>query len=123
MNAPPLGQPIERKDGVAKVTGTAAYASDHQLEHMVYGSFARSTIAAGRITAIDARGTMSMPGVIAVLTHETMPKLHSPGSMLTGGEYAEKFFPLQDDQVHYWASTSPSCSRGPSNRPTKPRGS
>jgi xanthine dehydrogenase YagR molybdenum-binding subunit len=102
MNAPSVGQPVERKDGIRKVTGTASYASDVKLPRMAYAATVRSTIAAGRITGIDARAALAAPGVMAVITHENAPRLHSPGSAATGGEFAEKFFPVQNEQIHYW---------------------
>jgi xanthine dehydrogenase YagR molybdenum-binding subunit len=102
MNAPALGQPIERKDGISKVTGAASYAADVHLPRLAYAAAVRSTIAAGRIVGIDASAALASPGVIGVITHENAPRLHSPGSMLTGGEFAEKFFPVQDEHIYYW---------------------
>jgi len=102
MSGAVLGQPIARKDGFRKVTGTASYASDVKLPRMAYASTVRSTVAAGTILRIDSSAALAAPGVIAVITHENAPRLHSPGSMATGGEFAEKFFPVQEAQIYFW---------------------
>jgi xanthine dehydrogenase YagR molybdenum-binding subunit len=102
MNPAVLGQGIVRKDGLLKVTGRAAYASDNRLPRMAYAALVGSTIPAGRIARLDTGAALAAPGVIAVVTHENAPRLHSPGSLVTGGEFAEHFFPLQDPHVYFW---------------------
>jgi xanthine dehydrogenase YagR molybdenum-binding subunit len=103
MNAPPvLGQGIVRKDGILKVTGAASYAADNHLPGTAYAVLVGSTIPAGRIRRLDAQPALQAPGVIAVVTHENAPRLDSPGSMITGGEFAEHFFPLQEPEIFYW---------------------
>jgi xanthine dehydrogenase YagR molybdenum-binding subunit len=102
MSAPVLGQGIVRKDGVLKVTGGATYTSDNRLPRMAYASLVRSTIPAGRIDHIDAGPARAAPGVLAIVTHENAPRLHPPGGLLTGGEFAEHFFPLQEPEIYFW---------------------
>src|SRR4029453_14373323 len=69
-----IGQAIDRIDGRAKVTGTAAYAADNRAERMTFGSIVTATIARGRILGIDANAARRMPGVLLVMTHENAPK-------------------------------------------------
>ena len=47
------GEPHSRVDGPAKVTGAARYAAEFSLPDLAYGAIVQSTIAKGRITAID----------------------------------------------------------------------
>ncbi|HEY0041735.1 MAG TPA: hypothetical protein VGB71_13780, partial [Flavisolibacter sp.] len=65
----------DRVDGRAKVTGTADYTAEQAIPGLVYGVLAGSTIAAGTITAIDAKAAEKAPGVLAVITHLNAPKI------------------------------------------------
>ena len=49
---PVVGQSVPRKDGAAKVGGTAKYVDDITMPGMLYGRTIRSTIPAGHITSI-----------------------------------------------------------------------
>lgn len=71
----PVGQPLERVDAVAKVTGGARYAADRTLLGMLHGALVLSTIARGTITAMDTSTAAAAPGVVAVFTHENAPRL------------------------------------------------
>ncbi len=70
-----LGAALDRIDGPKKVTGAATYAYEHAVEHVTYAFPVQSTIAKGRIAAIDARAALALPGVLAVLSHENAPRL------------------------------------------------
>jgi len=102
MSTPSLGREILRKDGVQKVTGTASYAADVRLPRMAYAALALSTVPAGRIRLLECGAALAAPGVIAVVTHLNAPRLKPPGTMATGGEFAEHFFPLQDPEIFFW---------------------
>ncbi|OLT06577.1 hypothetical protein BJF90_16020 [Pseudonocardia sp. CNS-004] len=67
-----VGAPVRRVDARAKVTGTATYAADAPVAGALHGVLVLSTIARGRVTAIDTGAAESAPGVIAVLTHLTI---------------------------------------------------
>src|SRR5437660_7913928 len=69
------GAPLNRIDGVQKVTGAARYAYEHQVEGVTYVFPVQSTIAKGRVASIDASAARALPGVIAVLSHENAPRL------------------------------------------------
>jgi xanthine dehydrogenase YagR molybdenum-binding subunit len=102
MSTSPLGQEVLRKDGLKKVTGTASYTSDFRLPRMAYGALVQSTVPAGRIQSFDFSAVRASAGVVAIVTHTNAPRLKPPGSMATGGEFAEKFFPLQDPEIFFW---------------------
>ena len=48
-----IGQPLTRRDGVLKVTGSARYAADHHPPGMLYAVLAVSSIARGRVAFLD----------------------------------------------------------------------
>ncbi len=69
------GAPLNRIDGVQKVTGTAKYAYEYPVAGVTYVFPVQSTIARGRVVSIDASAARALPGVIAVLSHENAPRL------------------------------------------------
>ncbi|MFA5712311.1 xanthine dehydrogenase family protein molybdopterin-binding subunit [Mycolicibacterium sp.] len=88
-----IGTALTRLDGPAKVTGTAPYACEYQLDAPLYLHPIQATIARGRITAMDTADAQATHGVTAVLTVFDAPKLAdtSDGDLTI----------LQDNQVHY----------------------
>src|SRR5215213_10571269 len=50
---PPVGAPVPRVDGVAKVTGRARYLDDLDAPGVWYGATVRSKVAHGVLEAID----------------------------------------------------------------------
>jgi xanthine dehydrogenase YagR molybdenum-binding subunit len=72
-----IGAPVERVDGVPKVTGTAPYAYEQPVERPAYMHAIQSTVARGKITAVDASKAQAMDGVLVVLTPYNAPRLAS----------------------------------------------
>ena len=70
-----VGKPVDRVDGVAKVTGQAQYAAEFFSDDLAHGWVINSAIARGRITAIDSSKALALPGVLEVFTHLNRPKL------------------------------------------------
>lgn len=70
-----IGSGVSRVDGRAKVTGEAKYAAEHSAPDLTYGFVVSSTIAKGKITSIDTREALALPGVLQVFTHENRPSL------------------------------------------------
>jgi xanthine dehydrogenase YagR molybdenum-binding subunit len=62
-----LGTGMDRPDGPQKVSGTATYAHDGQIDGMLHGVLVRATIAKGTLTGVDDAPVRAMPGVRAVL--------------------------------------------------------
>lgn len=79
-----IGAPVNRIDGILKVTGKAAYATDYQVKNTAYAVIFKSTIAAGRITNIDSAIAERAPGVLVVITHKNAPKLNVEGGIRGG---------------------------------------
>jgi len=73
------GQPIDRRDGRQKVTGTARYAAEFQVPGVVHAVLVQSTIAAGSIDGFDLAEAQGMPGVIAIVTPDNALKLTRAG--------------------------------------------
>jgi xanthine dehydrogenase YagR molybdenum-binding subunit len=72
-----IGADRARRDGPAKVTGTALYAAEHPFADPAYAHPVPATVARGRITAIDSGAAFAVPGVLTVLTHENAERLAS----------------------------------------------
>jgi xanthine dehydrogenase YagR molybdenum-binding subunit len=97
-----VGQPLDRTDGRAKVTGAARYSAEHPLPHIAHAVLVQSTIPNGRIAAIDAAIASGMPGVLLVMTHQNAPRLPANGRAGAGSPPAGRVLNLlQDDRVHY----------------------
>src|SRR5262245_4556559 len=73
-----VGQPLSRVDGPLKVTGTARYAAEIAYEQLSYAALAYSTIARGRITALDTAAAAAVPGVLLVMTYANAPRMAPP---------------------------------------------
>ena len=67
---------VPRADGVAKVTGSATYASDITLERMAWAKLLRSPFAHAKILSIDVSEAKRQPGVVDVLTGNDLGTLH-----------------------------------------------
>ncbi len=96
-----IGQPVDRIDGRAKVTGTAAYAADNRVDRLAFGSIATATIARGRIKSIEATAARRMPGVLLVMTHENAPK-QAPFQAKADDRHARPKPQLANDKVQYF---------------------
>lgn len=92
-----IGAPQPRLDGRAKVTGEARYAGEEPAPNTVHVVIVPASIARGRVTEIRPARALAEPGVIAVLTHEDLPKLPAPPVPPVG----QSLVPLQGAEVHY----------------------
>jgi xanthine dehydrogenase YagR molybdenum-binding subunit len=93
-----LGKETTRVDGLAKVTGKAKYTAEFQIPNVSYGFIVLSTVAKGRITAIDTRDAEQAGGVIRVFTHLNAGKL---GPAPAAGAPPAWSWPLQSDRVFF----------------------
>jgi xanthine dehydrogenase YagR molybdenum-binding subunit len=72
---PAVGTALSRLDGPLKVRGTATYAYEHEVDNPAYLGLVLSSVARGRVTAVDDSAALAEPGVLAVITHANAPKL------------------------------------------------
>ncbi|CAJ0708513.1 Aldehyde oxidoreductase molybdenum-binding subunit PaoC [Ralstonia edaphis] len=96
-----VGQPLDRTDGLLKVTGQARYSAEFQVPRLVHAVLVQSTVPAGRITRVDTHVAQAMPGVLLVMTHENAPRLPNGGKPALEPPAGRVLSLLQDDQVHY----------------------
>lgn len=69
-----LNRSVPRIDGVDKVSGRANYAADVKFPEMVYGGCLRSNQSHAKVVHIDTSKAKAIPGVLAVVTADDMPK-------------------------------------------------
>src|SRR5262245_32481309 len=93
-----VGQPLDRVDGRAKVTGAARYAADAAVQNPAYAALVQATIAHGKVSGIDSAAAEQAPGVLAIISHLNAPKLEAKAAERGAGESR---IPLSDDVVHY----------------------
>jgi CO/xanthine dehydrogenase Mo-binding subunit len=99
-----VGRPLDRIDGVVKVTGAVGYPTDVTLPGQAHAVLVQSTVGAGRIAGIDTATAEAEPGVLTVITHANAPRLGD--APMTGLGSAPRF-PLTDDRViHYGQHTA-----------------
>ena len=96
-----IGAPLDRVDGPLKVCGQAPYTGDIAMPRMAHAVLVTSTIASGRITALDTAAAKRAPGVVAVITHENAMRLPQGGKAAAQPPAGRVLALLQDDQVAY----------------------
>ncbi len=82
-----VGHPTPKIDAVERVTGTAAYTGDVKLPGMLYARVLRSPHPHARIRSIDVSRARALPGVKAILTHETTQVVWGAGGISGGQQY------------------------------------
>ncbi len=95
--------PMSRVDGPLKVRGAAPFAAEFTFDGMVYAALVYSTIARGRITALDTAAAEAAPGVVLVMTHRNAPGMR-PMQQFGSSEKAagaDSLPIMQDDRVHW----------------------
>ena len=98
-----IGKPVSRIDGPLKVTGSAPFAAEFAIEGMVYAALAYSTIAKGRIVALDTGPAEAAPGVVGVMTHRNAPRLAPPPVFMSAAKAAGgDDLPVMQDDVIRW---------------------
>jgi xanthine dehydrogenase YagR molybdenum-binding subunit len=95
-----IGQPLTRRDGILKVTGTARYAADNHPPGMLYAVMAVSSIARGLVTFLDVQAAKAHPGVVEVMTPANKPKLAQDPDEKTN-PFMFRLDLLQSDRIRY----------------------
>jgi xanthine dehydrogenase YagR molybdenum-binding subunit len=102
---PVVGKPIDRVDGVLKVTGRARYAADYPEPKssepapadVTFAALVQSTISSGKIKSIDSSAAEKSPGVVAVFTYKNSPKI--PAKAIE--DFDDSLHLLQDNVIHH----------------------
>lgn len=98
-----IGRPVSRIDGPRKVAGAATFAAEFPLDGMVYAAVAFSTIAKGRIAAIDTTAAEAAPGVAAVMTYRNAPRMQPPPVFMSDPKAAggDTLPVMQNDRISW----------------------
>jgi xanthine dehydrogenase YagR molybdenum-binding subunit len=100
-----VGLPVNRVEGVDKVTGKARYSADTQVAGVAYAALVQAQIPHGRVTAesVDAAAATASaaPGVSYVLTPTNCPPLQVLPKELTWDLPLERRPPLSDLTVQH----------------------
>lgn len=78
-----VGRPVDRVDGPDKVTGALRYTGEASRDGVAHAVIVGSTIAKGRVLAIDGAAALASPGVLLVMTHENAPKRRRTATFAT----------------------------------------
>ena len=63
-----IGSPIERREDLRFLRGRGQYVDDLARADMLHAAILRSSVAHGRVRAIDVSAALALPGVHSVLT-------------------------------------------------------
>jgi xanthine dehydrogenase YagR molybdenum-binding subunit len=98
-----IGAQVSRLDGPVKVRGEARFAAEYAMKDMVYAALRYSTVARGRITALDTSAAEAAAGVTLVMTHRNAPSMQPPPLFLTAPRAAggSDLPVMQDDSIHW----------------------
>lgn len=105
QRADAVGKPVNRVEGVDKVTGRAVYTADVDLPGLSYAALVQSEIPHGRVTResliAGTEAAAAAPGVLTVLTPLNCPPLQPPPRSLTYDLPVERRPPLSDLTVQH----------------------
>ena len=70
-----MGGSVRRREDPALIQGTGTYTDDLQPVGLLHVAFNRSPVAHAKIKSVDTSAAKSMPGVVAVFTHDDVAHL------------------------------------------------
>jgi CO/xanthine dehydrogenase Mo-binding subunit len=89
-----IGKNYETADLYAKVTGKAKYAEDFRADGMLFCKLLLSPMPHARVTRIDAKAALALPGVKAILTADDLPApadtLTDNGTVIKASKWGER---------------------------------
>ncbi|MEG3087379.1 xanthine dehydrogenase family protein molybdopterin-binding subunit [Sphingomonas sp. PB4P5] len=65
-----LGKGLDRIEGALKVTGTATYGYEHQVDNVAYGFLITAPVAKGKVTGFDTDAARALPGVLDIIVDD-----------------------------------------------------
>jgi xanthine dehydrogenase YagR molybdenum-binding subunit len=96
-----MGKADARIEGREKVTGATVYASDTAVANPTYAYLITASVGRGRIRRFDLAEAKSLPGVIAIFTHENVPKRADAEFFSDGGWVNTSFDPMESAEVRF----------------------
>ncbi|MEV1084476.1 xanthine dehydrogenase family protein molybdopterin-binding subunit [Streptomyces sp. NPDC050211] len=94
-----VGTAHTRVEGREKVTGAARYAGEIPFAELAHGWLVLSTVARGRIRAMDTEAVLAMPGVLTVLHHENALHVETDYAGLMGMKPDPSVALFQHDRI------------------------
>jgi xanthine dehydrogenase YagR molybdenum-binding subunit len=95
------GQPLDRIDGIMKVTGDARYVAEFPQGRLAHAVLVTSTVASGTIASIDTSRAQALPGVLLVMTWQNALRLPNGGRSPLSPPAGRRLTLLQDNVVRY----------------------
>jgi CO/xanthine dehydrogenase Mo-binding subunit len=97
-----VGRTHAISDAAQKVTGELVYGSDMELPGMLHAKLLLSPIAHGRVTRVDARRALALPGTIAVYSHLNAPsRRYCRARLMPGQELSPEDETLFSETVRF----------------------
>jgi len=96
-----IGQPVDRVDGVHKITGTATYTADVNLPGQAHAVLVLSSIPKGRISRLETRAAELQPGVLHIMTYLNVQRLPQGGRAGVNPPAGRVLSLFQTDEVQY----------------------
>ena len=100
-----IGRPVNRVEGVDKVTGRARYAADTPVDGVVHAAVVQARIAHGHVIPESVTAAAALagaaPGVLHILTPMNCPPLQAIPDYLSDDLPMERRPPLSDLTVQY----------------------
>ena len=96
-----IGKPQPRVVGRDKVTGGVRYSAEIAVDNPLFAFPVTSKVAAGRVTAMQARQTEALPGVVKVYTHDNLPELGEVALYGLAGRAGSEYRVMQSDEIRY----------------------
>jgi CO/xanthine dehydrogenase Mo-binding subunit len=81
----PIGEPVPRRDGIAKVTGSAQFTTDVSLPGMAHAVLVRSPYPHALVRGVDRAEAEGVPGVLAIVTADDLKAVTHVHARATGG--------------------------------------
>ncbi|QXT39600.1 xanthine dehydrogenase family protein molybdopterin-binding subunit [Gymnodinialimonas ceratoperidinii] len=75
-----VGAPLDRPEGPLKVTGTATYANEWQVDGMAHGVMVRAPGNSGRVVLSNRDAVVKMPGVLSVIQDDRLLRNPAQGT-------------------------------------------
>ncbi|MFC9425975.1 xanthine dehydrogenase family protein molybdopterin-binding subunit [Streptomyces sp. NPDC056987] len=94
-----VGAPLSRVDGRLKVTGTARYAAEHDVDGAVHAVIVDASVGRGRIVSVDTRAALAHPGVLTVISCRNAPKLPYRDNAASNNPAGRRLRVFQDEKV------------------------
>ena len=97
-----IGNPISRLEGKLKVMGKAKYSSEFSFENLAFAQGIQSTIASGRITAIDTSEAEKQEGVLKIITYQNALELKGYNGRFESPSTKGISPSLQTPEIHFY---------------------